>query len=122
MLPRYGATMPQLDVLIDILLVFYKAMKSSRRRWPVINEDVQERCLKRVVARVRFIEDLNSDLTAVAVKNALDDHPEKPMLAFVIGRMKQMLGIETETEKMMVLAALNLVECIGTAVVITGER
>ena len=38
---------------------------------------------------------------------------EKQMLALVFGEMKAMLGIRTEAEKMLVLAALNLVECIG---------
>ena len=35
---------------------FYQAMKTSGREWPVVPEDVQERCLKRVVGRVLFIE------------------------------------------------------------------
>ena len=35
------------------------------------------------------------------------------MLALVFGEMKAMLGIRTEAEKMLVLAAPNSVECIG---------
>jgi hypothetical protein len=37
---------------------FYSAMKMSGTVWPVISEDVQERGLKRIHARVRFIERL----------------------------------------------------------------
>jgi hypothetical protein len=37
------------------------------------------------------------------------------LLAYVLGKFKEhgLLGIKTETEKMMMLTALNLVECIG---------
>ena len=112
-MPTYGVTNVQLDVLINLLLVFYQAMKVSGRAWPVVTEDVQERCLKRVVGRVRFIEGLAPELQTQAVTDALADHPEKQMLALVFGEMKAMLGIKTEAEKMLVLAALNLVECIA---------
>jgi hypothetical protein len=47
-LQRYGATLEQLEVVLNLLLVLHEAMKSSGRRWPVISEDVQERCLKRI--------------------------------------------------------------------------
>ena len=37
------------------------------------------------------------------------------MLAYVFGKFKEsdLLGIKTEAEKMLMLAALNLVECIA---------
>ena len=112
-MPTYGVTNVQLDVLINLLLVFYQAMKASCRAWPVVTEDVQERGLKRVVGRVRFIEGLTPELQTQAINDALADHPERQMLALVFREMKAMLGIKTEAEKMLVLAALNLVECIG---------
>jgi hypothetical protein len=44
-------------------------------------------------------------------------HPEKLLLAYVYGKSKDhgLLGIETEAEKMLMLAALNMVECIAEA-------
>lgn len=112
-LPRYGATLEQLDIPINLLLTFYQAMKTSGRSWRVVTEDLQEQCLRRVVGRVRFIEGLTFDQQAKAVNESLAEHPEKPMLALVFGEMRAMLGINTEAEEMMVLAALNLVECIS---------
>ena len=91
-LPRYGATFVELDVPINILLTFYQAMKASSREWPDVTEDVQERCLKRVAGRVRFIEGLTPDQQTQAVKDALADHSEMPMLAFVFGEMREMQG------------------------------
>ena len=57
-LQRYEATLEQIEVVLNLLLVFYEAMKISGGSWPVITEDVQERCLARISGRVRFIEGL----------------------------------------------------------------
>ncbi|UUZ62572.1 hypothetical protein LP414_08510 [Polaromonas sp. P1(28)-13] len=50
-LQRYGATLEQIEVVLNLLLVFYEAMRISERAWPIISEDVQERCLRRISAR-----------------------------------------------------------------------
>ena len=114
-LQRYGATLEQLEVVLNLLLVFYEAMKISGRAWPIISEDVQERCLKRISGRVRFIEGLTQQEQTQATSDAIADHPEQQLLAYVYGKFREhgLLGIETETEKMLMLAALNLVECIA---------
>ena len=114
-LQRYGATLVQIEVVLNLLLVFYKAMKISGGTWPVVSEDVQERCLKRVSGRARFIEGLSPQLQTQATADAVGDHPEQQLLAYVFGKFKKsdLLGIKTEAEKMLMLAALNLVECIA---------
>ncbi|CAN7560775.1 MULTISPECIES: hypothetical protein [unclassified Variovorax] len=47
--------------------------------------------------------------------NVVKDAPEQQLLAYVFGKFGEhgLLGIESETEKMPMLAALNLVECIA---------
>ena len=118
-LQRYGATLVQIEVVLNLLLVFHEAMKisggGSSSTWPVVSEDVQERCLKRISGRVRFIEGLSPQLQTQATVDAVSDHPEQQLLAYVFGKFKEggLLGIKTEAEKMLILAALNLVECIA---------
>ena len=114
-LKAYGTTLEQMEVVLNILLVFYEAMKATGLAWPVISEDDQERCLKRVTGRLRFTEGLPPDLQAKATADAIADHTQQQLLAYVWGKFKEhgLLGIETEAEKMMLLAALNLVECIA---------
>ena len=114
-LQRYGATLEQMEVVLNLLFVLHEAMQCSGRRWPVISEDVQERCLKRISGRVRFIEGLTPHLQAKATADAVGDHPERRLLAYVFGKFKEngLLGVKTEAEKMLMLAALNLVECIA---------
>jgi len=114
-LQRYGATLVQIEVVLNILLVFHEAMKISGSNWPVISEDVQERCLTRVSGRVRFIEGLSPQLQEQATADTVGDHPEQQLLAYVFAKFKEgdFLSIKTEPEKMLMLAALNLVECIA---------
>ena len=114
-LQRYGATLEQIEVVLNLLLVLYEAMKGSGSNWPVISEEVQECCLKRISGRVRFIEGLTPQLQAQATSDAVGDHPEQQLLAYVFGKFKEngLLRVKTEAEKMLMLAALNLVECIA---------
>ena len=124
-LHRYGATHVQMDVVLNMLLVFHQAMRissssnsnagSGASQWPVISEDVQERCLTRISARVRFIEGLSPALQDQAITDAIADHPEQLLLAYVFGKFGEsdLLDVKTEAEKMLMLAALNLVECIA---------
>lgn len=123
-LQRYAATLEQMEVVLNLLLVFYEAMRASGRVWPVISEDVQERCLQRISGRVRFIEGLTAPQQAQATADAIAHHPEQQMLAYVFGKFGEhgLLGIETEAQKMLMLAALNLVECIAQTAPKTKNR
>ena len=109
-LRRYGATLEQIEVVLNLLLVFFEAMRCSGGSWPVVSEDVQERCLARISGRVSFIEGLTPQLQTQATSDAVGDHPEQQLLAYVYGKFKEsgLLGIKNETEKMLMLAALNL--------------
>jgi hypothetical protein len=114
-LQRCGATLEQMEVVLNLLFVFHSAMKMSDKVWPVISEDVQERGLKRINARARFIDRLTPQQRHQATADAITDHTEKQILAYAFGKLGEhgLLGIKTEAEKMIMLAALNLVECIA---------
>jgi hypothetical protein len=47
---RFGATLVQIEVLIELLLVAFTAMKAAGGKWPVISEELQGRCLARLGA------------------------------------------------------------------------
>jgi hypothetical protein len=114
-LQRYGATLVELEVVLNMLLVFFEAMKCSGASWPLISEDVLERCLKRISGRVRSIEGLTPPQQRQVTSDAIDAHPEQLLLAYVYGKFEEngLLGVKSEAEKMLLLAALNLVECIA---------
>ena len=116
-LPRMGVGMVQLDVPLHILLVTFQAMKRSGHAWPLITEDVQETCMQRLTARARFNEGLPGELADQVVQQFCDEHPERFLLAFVYGYLgdHDLLRVRTDAEKYLLMAALNLVECIALA-------
>ena len=112
---RMGASLQQIEVLVNILLVAYQAMKTSGRRWPVISEATQERCLQRLTGKVRFTEGLGLELLQQAVQDQINAHGEPHLLAFAFGQLREhdLLSVRTEAEKYLMLAAINLVDCIA---------
>lgn len=114
-LPRMGVAMEQLEVALHVLLVTFQAMKLSGHKWPVVTEDIQEGCLQRLTARARFNEGLPPELVAQIVQQFCDEHAERYMLAFVYGYLgdHDLLAVRTEAEKYLLLATLNLVECVA---------
>lgn len=114
-LQRMGASLQQMEVLLDILLVAYQAMKLSGQHWPVISESTQERCLQRLTGRIRFVEGLAAEPLQRAVQDSIDGHGEPHLLAFAFGQLREhdLLAVRTEAEKYLLLAGLNLVDCIA---------
>ena len=80
-------------------------------------DDVQDRCMQRLTARARFDVGLPGDLADQVVQQFCDEHPERYLLAFVYGYLgdHDLLRVRTEAEKFLLLAALDLVECIAFA-------
>jgi hypothetical protein len=78
---------------------------------------VQETCLQRLTARARFNEWLPNHLATKVVKQFCDEHTERYLLAFVYGYLgdHNLLSVCTAAEKFLLLAALNLVECVAFA-------
>jgi len=114
-LPRMGVAMEQLEVALHVLLVTFQAMKLSGHKWPIVTEDIQEGCLQRLTARARFNEGLPPDLVAQTVQRFCDEHAERYLLAFVYGYLgdHDLLAVRTEAEKYLLLAVLNLAECVA---------
>ena len=79
-LPRMGVDLEELEVPLHILLVTFQAMKRSGHVWPIVSEDVQDRCMQRLTARARFNEGLPGDLAKQMVQQFCDEHPERYLL------------------------------------------
>lgn len=114
-LPNMGVDMLTLEVPLHILLVAFQAMKLSGHAWPLITEDVQDRCMQRLTARMRFNEGLPEHLADQMVQQFYDEHRERYLLAFVYGYLGEhdLMQVRTDAEKYLMLASLNLVECLA---------
>ena len=71
--------------------------------------------MARHVGIVNFGKDLSSSLQNLAFRHYLEGHPERNLLAYVIVELNDWLGrlVPEETDKYVVLAAVNLVNCIA---------
>jgi hypothetical protein len=114
-LPRMGVGMVQMEVPLHILFVTFQAMKLSGHAWPVVTEDIQDKCMQRLTARARFNDGLPADLADKVVQQFCDEHPERYLLAVVYGYLREhdLLAVRSEAEKFLLLAALNLAECVA---------
>ncbi|MDI1309058.1 MAG: hypothetical protein PSV17_06435 [Methylotenera sp.] len=120
-LRRLGASDAQIGVAVHVLLVSWLAMKRCEAKdalkWPVISEDLQDQCLQRLTARVRFTEGMPVELQRQAAQQYTDTQGERYLLAYVHGHLRDqgLLDIKSEAEKYVLLCALNLVECIASS-------
>jgi len=117
---RLGVAMESVEWLLNILFVCFQAMKESGGHWPLISEDEQERQLARLPGTVTFSEDIADPVLADAARaQYVTHHREAPLLAFVMHETHLWLqelarrGIESESDKYVMSAAVNMVNCIA---------
>jgi hypothetical protein len=118
--PRLGVPLEKLEFLLHVLMVCFQAMKQTGRHWPVISEDLQEQQLERLVASILFSEDIADPLIANRARaKYLADHPESPLFTYVVHQCQSWLlelardGQEAESDKFVMLAAVNIPNCIA---------
>lgn len=114
-LPNMGVNMSDVEIALHVLLVAFEAMKRSGHTWPVVSEQVQEMCLQRLTGHMRFNEGLPIKTANELVRKFCAEHREEQLLAFAYGHLGEhkLLGVQAEAHKPLVLAILNLVECIA---------
>lgn len=118
--PRFGVAMESVEFLLNILLVCFQAMKEAGGVWAVISEDEQERQMACMTGTVKFSEDFADPVLAGAARaQYVADHSEAPLLAFVMHEVSNWLqdlarrGTESESDKYVMSAAVNMVNCIA---------
>lgn len=112
---RLGVCLAKMDFLLDILLICFQAMKESGLPWPLITEDEQDARMGRLVATVQLGDDPRGGLRDRALQHYIETHPEHDLLAFVQVETANWLQcvVAEESDKFVVMAALNLVDCIA---------
>jgi hypothetical protein len=119
--PRLGVEPAAVEFLLNILLMCYQSMKESGLQWPVITEDEQERQMQRWVGAVQFSEHAMGSAADGAQEQYPSQHPEQPLLAFVVSETNQWLreiserNAEAQSDKFVMMASMNLVSCIAGA-------
>jgi hypothetical protein len=114
---QLGVSLEKMDFLVDMVLICFEAMKESGLTWPLITEDEQDRQMARFVATVQFRDDLRGSLRDRVLRQYIETHPEKDLLAFVQVETANWLKrvVPNESDKYVVMAAFNFANCIAFA-------
>ena len=114
---KFGASYEKIEVLTELLLICWEAMRESGETWPLISEEIQERMLGRLVAHMKFREGLPPTYGDVAIAQWVEAHAEKWLLGAALLKLQEqgLEQVESEADKFVVLAALNMVECVAHA-------
>lgn len=112
---RLGVSLEKVEFLLDLLFVCFQAMKESDLPWPLITEDDLERQANRFSAIATFGNDLNETLGNRSMRQYIDAHPEKELLAYMQVETANWLNriVPEESDKYVMLAAWNFVDCIA---------
>ena len=118
---RLGVEQAAVEFLLNILFVCYQSMKESGLHWFVITEVEQEGQMQRWIGAVLFSEPATGSAADGAREQYASQHPEQPLMAFVVSETNQWLreiserNAEAESDKFVMMASMNLVNCIAGA-------
>lgn len=111
---QMGNTLEQMEVLLNLLLVIHLSLRQADVKLIMITEDKQEQQLQRLVATVKFMDDLDISSRDSAFYQMIEQQSEKWLFAYA---WKLMIDagfpyLEYENSKYLTLCGLNLVNCL----------
>lgn len=114
---RLGSPMERIDCLLHILLVAYQATKLASLPLRLITEEDQDRGLRRIVGHTEFLHGLDATSEDTAISQFIEEHSEKYLLAYAIEQLRiaGIARLEHDSDKNLVLAALNIPTCFSLA-------
>lgn len=114
---RLGVSFEKMEFLLELLFVSFLAMRETGLQWPRISEDELDRQAARLSATVNFAEGLGTALAGQSVAQCINAHPEQYLFAYVTTEVTEWLGKvqPEESDKYVMLAAMNIANCIAYA-------
>lgn len=114
---QMGNSLEDVDVLLKILIVTFLALKYSDVKLEKITEQQQERELTKYAGHLNFIEGLNQTNINTAINQFSESKSEKSLMAYAIKTMIEagFTKRKNETSKYLVMAGVNIVNCICVA-------
>ena len=112
---KFGVSYEKMEFLLNMLFVCFLSMQETGLTWRTITDDDVESCSRRYVECVKFGMDIDPALSHELVLQFVEGHPEQALLAYVQVETANWLKRVTpeESDRYVMLAATNLVNCIG---------
>ena len=114
---QFAISFEKMEFLLNILFACFLAMKETQLHWPKIMDDDVDACMARYVESVKFGMNIDPAQRQKLVQQFVDGHPEPVLLAYVqveTANWLKRVSVE-ESDRFVMLAAVNMVNCIGYA-------
>ncbi|MFK5892527.1 MAG: hypothetical protein QM504_04835 [Pseudomonadota bacterium] len=114
---QMGNELQEIDVLLNVLMVLYIAIKESGHKISKITENEQEHQMKLFSATVKSTEGMKDIFIETSLNKFIEDHKESNLLSYVVGEMRSANFFKNrkESSKYLIMAGINLASCIATA-------
>ena len=115
---KLGNSYEQVEVLINILLTIYEAMKEAKITIHSISQAEYERQMMKTVAQIKFSERMNKELLGQSVDQYIEHHPDKFLFAYITNEMVKFgfHDLKHESSGFLLLTGINLAACIAEAI------
>ncbi len=114
---QMGNKIEDVEVLLNILIVTFLALKYSGVKLKKISEKTQEKELAKYTGHITFLEGLGNKNTEEAIKQFTESKSEKALMVYVIETMLKagFAKRKNESAKYLVMTGVNIVNCICVA-------
>jgi hypothetical protein len=110
-LPRFGVSMPIVDHVLHVVLVIAEAVKKTLGgAVPLITLDMIEQSAAKHGAMVRLLEGETKTEAARLTNIMAEAYPERNLLAYVIGYLKDKLGPPGPEHEQAIFAVVTVLE------------
>jgi hypothetical protein len=114
---QFGSTMENIEDVLKILIVLHMALKNSKIKIQEVSPSEIDREIDRFIANVNFTKGLPDSIEREAIKKYTTEHNEKYSFVFAYSVLAEsgIMFSESNSSQLLVLAGLNLVNCIASA-------
>jgi hypothetical protein len=114
---QMGNKIEDVEVLLNILIVTFLALKYSDVKLEMISESLQKKEMAKYAGHFEFLEGLNQQNTEEAINQFSKNKSEKLLLSYVIGAMMEagFTKRKNESAKYLLMSGINIVNCICVA-------
>jgi hypothetical protein len=114
---QMGNKLEDVDVLLNILIVTFLALKYSNVKLEMITENIQEKEMAKFAGHFEFLEGLNQKNTEEAINQFSDNKSEKLLFSYAMGAMMEagFTQRKNESAKYLLMSGVNIVNCVCAA-------
>lgn len=116
-LNQMGNRLEHVEVILNILMVSYLALKNSGIKIIKVSEKLQQKELEKLVKHANSTKNLDSKKEFEAISRFVHGKSEEILMAFVLKTIEEagLADLPNESSKYLLMSGINIVNCIAAA-------